>query len=260
MKKPKILYKYYSLDKKTTDSGFSCYEGVKGLIKENKIYFPSLKELNDPFEANPQYSLNGIGAFINTLKLIKRDHPDISICNIGLFKDLIKNRKKYEAIMKKSIDDRMDKIRIFCTTSIPDSILMWSHYANGHKGICVGFDVSESSEISKITSALFKKVSYSDVYPTINPDPNIKKQVEKLFYTKYVDWKYEKEWRSVVKDDREFQLPEGVIKCIILGGKVDVSDLNDIKDWLKGRTDKLEIKKATVNSDNYKINIDPFNF
>lgn len=31
------------------------------------------------------------------------------------------------------------EIGVYCLTTVPDSILMWSHYANNHKGVCLEY-------------------------------------------------------------------------------------------------------------------------
>lgn len=51
---------------------------------------------------------------------------------------------------------------IYCFTKSEDNILMWSHYANEHKGICLEFDHSDPD---LFTAA---KVNYCCDYPKVN--------------------------------------------------------------------------------------------
>jgi hypothetical protein len=62
--------------------------------------------------------------------------------------------------------------------------LLWSHYANRHRGVALGFDISEEK---------LKKVCYVEKRPVLKR-VNIE-AVNTMLFTKYVDWKYENEVR-----------------------------------------------------------------
>jgi hypothetical protein len=83
---------------------------------------------------------------------------------------------------------------VACYAHNPDNLLMWSHYANSHKGLCLKFDVLE--DLSQF-SPLFK-VEYKEEYPVLN---HVKSDsggvVTKLLTTKGIQWEYEQEWRVV---------------------------------------------------------------
>ena len=62
--------------------------------------------------------------------------------------------------------------------------LLWSHYGDRHRGMALGFDLDRAKA---------KKVSYVEERPQLmKVDLAV---VHDLLYTKYVDWKYEKEIR-----------------------------------------------------------------
>ena len=46
----------------------------------------------------------------------------------------------------------------------PLNILMWSHYASNHRGVCLQFDVAKDP----INLLLALPVEYSDEYPVVN--------------------------------------------------------------------------------------------
>jgi len=70
-------------------------------------------------------------------------------------KERIKVQKNHEKLRKSSLDKYGG---IIALSSRWDSILMWSHYANNHKGYCIGFD-SKKLVDSKMFSS-FGLVSY----------------------------------------------------------------------------------------------------
>jgi len=70
--------------------------------------------------------------------------------------------------------------------------VLWSHYADKHRGICLGFDVRDD---------LLKEVTYTED----RLDPNIRglgsedvqlEIVQKMLWTKYQGWSYEDEMRA----------------------------------------------------------------
>src|SRR5580700_7739727 len=66
--------------------------------------------------------------------------------------------------------------------------LLWSHYADRHRGMCLGFDVEDNAA---------KPVQYVEDRPSI-PYPfsgELRPISDQLLSTKYIDWKYEDELR-----------------------------------------------------------------
>ena len=93
----------------------------------------------------------------------------------------------------------LDKTKLFavethsaqCFSQTWNSILMWSHYGDRHKGICLGFDVPDE---------LTREVQYlSDLEFVGNLDelsvPDKAKVLDKLYAGKYEGWRYEQEIR-----------------------------------------------------------------
>ena len=81
------------------------------------------------------------------------------------------------------------------STSWRDPVL-WSHYANSHKGLCLGFDVPDSLLLSVIY--LKSRSSFADLLPSAS---NSGTEPGALFHTKFEHWKYEDEVRRVVRLD-----------------------------------------------------------
>ena len=53
--------------------------------------------------------------------------------------------------------------RIYCLTPHPDSLLMWAHYGDKHKGVCLEFD-------STLHFGRAYRVKYADNLPLISPE------------------------------------------------------------------------------------------
>jgi hypothetical protein len=81
---------------------------------------------------------------------------------------------------------------ICCFSSEKNDILMWSHYALDHSGLCIGFHSNRH---------FFRtawEVEYSDHIPIITrPHDDAHTMLEKALLTKSKHWSYEKEWRII---------------------------------------------------------------
>lgn len=97
-----------------------------------------------------------------------------------------------EAIKKHSMEQGF--ISFSETWAVPT---MWAHYADNHKGICLGFDVRKCREDGEPYSV---KVKYKEkLIPmdgrVFEDQSYIDKMLEKAKKTKSIHWRYEDEWR-----------------------------------------------------------------
>lgn len=88
-----------------------------------------------------------------------------------------------------------DGVLISCFSERCDSLLMWSHYANGHSGYCVKY---KYDDICKYFNYNLFPVIYSNerFKPTIKESGN-SGEIISTFMHKSCEWKYEKEWRLI---------------------------------------------------------------
>ena len=78
--------------------------------------------------------------------------------------------------------------------------LMWSHYGDEHRGICVGYSVpaSTASDVHKVAYGVSRLVQASKVAAMLNGDDVARSQVdEAVFLRKAGSWRYEREWRLI---------------------------------------------------------------
>jgi hypothetical protein len=79
------------------------------------------------------------------------------------------------------------------------SPVLWSHYAAGHKGICLGFDIKRDIGVRGIQHVRYE----DDKLQAIGNDPEPKAISQDLqdllFVTKYRHWAYEEELRVFVE-------------------------------------------------------------
>lgn len=82
----------------------------------------------------------------------------------------------------------------------PECPLMWSHYGDQHKGLCVGYSIPDSAaeQLHKISYNGSRLIEASTVAAMLNGDEQARRQVDQAVLTrKAADWHYEREWRLV---------------------------------------------------------------
>jgi Protein of unknown function (DUF2971) len=98
----------------------------------------------------------------------------------------------------KSLDEASEFFGILSVSKTANSIPMWSHYADHHKGIAIGLDLPN---IGKAFGP-FREVKYHKYRRGLNPWielTNPKRFADRLdiFFIKSKDWLYEQECRRV---------------------------------------------------------------
>ena len=126
--------------------------------------------------------------------------------------------------------DMSKRIGILCFSKSWKSPLLWSHYANRHKGVALQFDVQDNI----IHPIKYRKKRYTlDIEKVRNMARRFNKQdIEAIWSTKYVQWKYEGEMR-ILLDKSDFYQENGIyfynlgndiqLKGIVLGPFCDIS-------------------------------------
>ena len=133
------------------------------------------------------------------------------------------------------------RFRVCCFTTSPYSMLMWSHYANLHKGFCIEYEIPNySNENAHLFHNLYP-VIYSEQRKSVLPyclnaltnkdvtDYALWGMYKYGLLTKSMDWKYQDEWRLVSYDtmlsqDEEYNCRFFDIKKVYLGSKMDKAE------------------------------------
>jgi hypothetical protein len=110
----------------------------------------------------------------------------------------------------------LEKRGVSCFSARNDDVLMWSHYADRHKGFCLGF----RSDAEPFVQA--RQVDYQAQVPAVNPTSLILDDVHEAFRamieTKSQHWSYEQEWRLFHMDaDKAYGYGAGALESVYLG-------------------------------------------
>ncbi len=142
--------------------------GLDDIFEKRRIYLPDPTLFNDPFECRPKltYHESRFKREKHLKEITKEQFPGADKRTI---KKLIRKKAKKQLLtdiehLKKVYDAFMKTIGVLCLSEKNDDILMWSHYSDGHRGICLQFDSSKEGTL--FWEAL--KVIYQEEYPVVN--------------------------------------------------------------------------------------------
>ena len=242
---PKVLYKYRILNSNTIDS-----------LENEYIWCGWTKELNDPFECLLKSDEE------EKLKISK--YIDVKIdLNVKEIREQYDKLKEIE--VKKIIQDIIEKKESIVMTSFSekkDNIMMWSYYADSHKGICIEYSFED---IDKAISNWLLPVIYEEHIIKIGDYLDDQEMgVARQLTTKFIGWQHESEWRMMNPIDDSFYKLEynndnsikGVKvklkpKRIFLGCNIDKNH----EDIIREISDKkgIEVYKFKISESMYEL-------
>jgi hypothetical protein len=129
--------------------------------------------------------------------------------------------------------------------------LLWGHYADKHRGMALGFDLDDRG---------IKPVKYVTERPVFRIPPT-KASVDELLFTKFVDWKYEEEWRNwfsfEAREDGhyfyDFNSPTFMpLREVIVGPLCQISKF-DIDTALQGYPYQVKITRARLAFRSFRV-------
>jgi len=248
---PVYLYKY------------RCFsERSLRMLKEGRYFFASAYSFNDPLDCSvePIYELPPIEKIIENQAQILRDNDGISYQEALRKSQIIRTLPKAE--LEKLLQRLQSSIRtifkdeygVLSLSAKNDNILMWSHYADYHKGFCIQFERSSSNPLG-----VTQPVQYVKEYPSFNYFDDSPGNIAKtIILTKSCDWSYEEEWRGIQKANTEVRYTDDMITGIIFGLRMQYQHKREIYQLFESndqmlfyqvelipRRFKLEIKQIT---------------
>lgn len=206
---PCELFKYRRLG---NDEDINENLHVDALINDN-IYLSHPSKFNDPYDS--AFSINVEQFKTQILEKLEQRIKETILKNIFekididiklvsnadmIYQDLNIDMGDTEDLIEKELQIFYDelikqiKFNVSCFSENPDSILMWSHYANQHHGFCIGYDTSKIPQMIK--KEFYPVFYHKTFFPLIKNGEDIN-EYKFNSLIKYKDWKYENEWRLI---------------------------------------------------------------
>ena len=126
-------------------------------IRHRRLKIGRINELNDPFEF--------LGVATKSTSL----------------------RRRYQRL-KDGLNEYMG---VVCFSANWNNPVQWAHYADRHRGICLGFEVSaQAQKVSYVSERLLARPSAMEI-----EGPKAEAHVPEILTTKFEHWSYEDEYR-----------------------------------------------------------------
>lgn len=220
---PQKIYKYRSLVG-------NAFKYTQAIFARRQIYLANISQLNDPFEGKFRLD-SGVS---NDEDPYSKQIDNLIAMGLSWFES--------GRVSKKA--------RLSCFSENRDDVLMWSHYAASHTGICIEFDTTVAGSPFRDC----KKVEYSPDFHIIKD--NLDGIFERACLVKAQQWQYEKEWR-LIRESEEFVLfPRKCLTGVIFGCRISEDDRKWVLEWLK-RYPHASIFEAKEVKYDIRLSIEP---
>lgn len=187
------------------------YRGIQGfrfftdIVLKRRLYAAPYFDLNDPMEGRYLYSQSGGSIDEDMRRLLKGEKEKIRICSLS--RD-------------------------------PNNELMWSHYAEGHKGVAIGVEVNRKQY--KV-----RPIKYNGLHQVGLHNFHRDSAIDVLSHKLDV-WQYEEEERVFVGNNKHYVDVE--VKQVICGRRMSNQDKGFITDLIRKIDPDIEIINARTNS------------
>ncbi|MCC4214419.1 DUF2971 domain-containing protein [Leeuwenhoekiella parthenopeia] len=267
---PKSFYKFRNLSKRTLEN-----------IEQNYIWLADIATLNDPFECSIQidnnealrnyfstdgfkknfHFISGQNITDKEIKALKTSESPwetyLKICKKRKIPLSLTSEQHLEKVNKRwnvIVRETNEKIRI-CSFSVSNqSLLLWSHYADQHKGVAIEYDFLDTDKLRTFLQPVIyrqeiEKIDFLEAYNTM------KMVGSSLIKSK--DWEYEEEWRLTMFKQQEY-FPQKMNvpnpKAIYLGTRFNQNDKDLIRELFElAHKRKIPIFQMTKHPNEYKL-------
>ena len=140
---------------------------------------------------------------------------------------------------------------VICFSKDWSNPVLWSHYADKHRGIALGFEVTDRIAIPVSYEKALTKVEIEQLMSGADPSKDFGRM---LLATKFDDWRYERECRVFI-DLTQHESEGGIyfrrfdehlkISSVILGARCEVP-INQVRELVSAYPYKVHVKRARI--------------
>ena len=221
---PDLLFKYKALNTKED------LIRIIDILKNNRLYLPTRKQLNDPFEC-VSVSPAAEGVMGSGIMYAADEEPAFW-------------------------ENGRDEYKILAMSEECFSPQMWAYYCSDYSGICLGFLSNNSFSTARPVRYTDEQYTYTngDLY---GPDL-VLKSVEKGLLIKQQEWSHEKEWRIISnRNIQYYTYDEKDLMCIIVGYRMNDETKAFIKNIVPSRVPLLIARPGMIS---YRLYLQPIDY
>lgn len=257
------------------------------ILQNMTVKASKASEFNDPFELSPridpaQFTRDRIRRALQAKKRIERLYLNLRA------KGLVGNKREFKREYRRKLPEQVEAVcaelprnvedvrkrfaeefsrhwRILCVSRVFDSILMWSHYADKHKGLVVEFDMTHPKLAGWSKHSCFP-VDYEDqkaefIFDSSSPEQFVKSLLA-VARTKSPEWHYEQEVRFILPapDDGGvlYRIEPTAIRKVILGARASSAFVQQTREVLdQPLLSHIMLERASLSETEFKLEFSP---
>lgn len=228
----RFIYKY-----RAVRSDEASIARLREIVVESKLWLSSPIDFNDPFEMAALFIAKGTLAekqerFNN---LAKGQGLRWKERKKAVREMMTRKNEEFARIANDSHGRQMAKVGVISFGGDARSMLMWSHYAQDHTGICLQFE--RAKDPYAFLRAL--PMEYSDDYPVINwiDERAFRERMGTILLQKHIGWQYENEHRIAIPNGahRHLEFKPEALTGIIVGCRASDETVQSVKQLLQER-------------------------
>ncbi len=270
------------------------------ILQNRTLRWSTPPMLNDPFDMQFAFQLRidrqaaRVMALDKCWQLYNGASLDRSLNKLGRLVQLggsshpRMSREDFDRYIGGSIDGSIDEMReliakfsgeikgyfvdakILCLSDKPDSILMWSYYAQNHSGVVLRFtDGTPNNPL-----AMVRPIHYFDHIPSLLDNETLsdflagyggidkQRVMGQIVWTKSAHWAHEQEWRVCAGSGRSSSSHEDIpfnakeLDGVIFGVRTTEADRAALTNLRATRYPNVELLQASISPDTYELNIE----
>lgn len=251
---PRFLFKFRQLET-TTD-----VKRLGSIVLGSELWLSSPQQFNDPFDMEAKFVSHGTTARQRRerfTQILKDRRATSSVIQRELPKLMARTDEQNATNARNTCRSVVNQCGVCSFGGDPRNILMWSHYAGHHSGVCLVFEIARDPR----SFAIAERVDYSTEYPVINWVTGIRGQVSKIILHKHIGWKYEDERRIVLLEqaNQPLRFRPNALRAIIMGCNIKAETAKDLRGLLTERAllelPKIYLYKCVKHESEYRLRI-----
>ena len=289
---PAFVYKYTTVDT------------ARAILSTGKLRFQSPLRYNDPFDVqwDPFWSLRskqGLAAYREVLReaisdpaswpreisseaaehlggerrLLSDHTPEQFELFLDRLVESLDASQAATAMARRNLDDLRRRMRLLCVSAVSDSVLMWSHYADQHRGVVLVFS---SERLEAGLRVPLQPVQYCDLLPRVYDD---RKFYREMVYglegdsglmrdltwalAKHSGWKYEAEWRMTTVADQgtlgdygDYAFPHDALVAIKAGCRAKSHEARELLILARAFSRQIELYQMRMHESKFSVEVD----
>ncbi|MBD8476457.1 DUF2971 domain-containing protein [Pseudomonas sp. CFBP 8770] len=233
-------------------------EGSLKMITEGTLKFTCPLEFNDPFDCMPAYSPESINEVHVTRPGLIRAVANFHDVTFEEAHAIAIENARRDVESGKFLRGLISGLGVVSLSRTATNVLMWSHYAEHHKGFVVELEISMDAPLQLLEQTMPFPVVYNASRPVLDWANGF--DLDRYFLTKSQDWEYEQEERILTTNQGPGIHPYSrthFLKSVIAGGRMPAEYFKLLKAAVEEASQQIgkdiPLYKAELARDKYKV-------